>query len=358
MQRRILELDGIRALAVIGVLYTHFANEDSYLGHLGVRVFFVLSAFLITGLLIDARDAPKFEFFPAIRAFYIHRILRIVPTCYLMIITVTFLDGAIGRKFIYHLLFLSNFWFAIHQIWQPWQFSALWTLSVEWQFYLIWPIIVLNSSNRAVFIWALVSIVIAVVFWVALIIMRAGPNFPLLLPPASLDALAAGVMSRLFYDKLKRPTRIQIAIAIATAGTATILNFDPRDFEEVRYVLFEKFLIDILSLYPISILIASTAARSSFVLQRVLGFSPLVWLGRMSYGVYLYHVPMLWAAYSFTTAYYGFTLGPSLSRMASVTLMTVIAAYLSWLLIERPLQRYGRKLTYGSQAPITANIST
>jgi peptidoglycan/LPS O-acetylase OafA/YrhL len=80
------ELDGLRALAVLGVMYTHFVSHDSMLGTLGVYLFFVLSGYLISGILLrlrDAVDATDTKISNALKTFYIRRILRIVPVYYL-----------------------------------------------------------------------------------------------------------------------------------------------------------------------------------------------------------------------------------------------------------------------------------
>ncbi|WP_168347556.1 acyltransferase family protein [Rhizobium leguminosarum] len=82
---RIRGLDGIRAFAILGVFYTHFVDENSLLGDLAVRTFFILSAFLITGKLVALRDAEGFRF-AALRSFYARRALRLLPTYYAMVL--------------------------------------------------------------------------------------------------------------------------------------------------------------------------------------------------------------------------------------------------------------------------------
>ncbi|TIX66735.1 MAG: acyltransferase, partial [Mesorhizobium sp.] len=150
---RDIQLDALRAVAVTMVLYAHFLAPGgaSFVGHLGVRLFFVLSGFLITRLLIDARDAAAYEAGPALRAFYIRRMLRIFPPYFavLGLVWLTDLEHSRG-SLIWHALYLSNFWYALRNEWTPWLLCHFWSLSIEEQFYLAWPLIVLLAPRRRI----------------------------------------------------------------------------------------------------------------------------------------------------------------------------------------------------------------
>ena len=120
---RDIQLDALRAIAVTMVLYSHFyaAGGSSFWGHIGVRLFFVLSGFLITRLLLEARAAAAFETGPALKAFYIRRALRIFPPYFAVLAFVWLVDLEQSRgSLVWHALYLSNFWYALQNNWNPW----------------------------------------------------------------------------------------------------------------------------------------------------------------------------------------------------------------------------------------------
>ncbi|RUU12827.1 acyltransferase, partial [Mesorhizobium sp. M7A.T.Ca.TU.009.01.3.2] len=147
---RDIQLDALRAIAVTMVLYSHFfAEGPSFWGHIGVRLFFVLSGFLITRLLLEARSATEFETGPALRSFYIRRMLRIFPPYFAVLGFVWLVDLDQSRgSLVWHALYLSNFWYALHNNWNPWVLGHFWSLSIEEQFYLAWPLVVLLAPRR------------------------------------------------------------------------------------------------------------------------------------------------------------------------------------------------------------------
>ena len=147
------QLDALRAIAVTMVLYSHFLapNGSSFWGHIGVRLFFVLSGFLITRLLLEARAAAEFEAGPALRSFYIRRALRIFPPYFAVLgfVWLTDLEQSSG-SLVWHALYLSNFWYALRNEWTPWLLCHFWSLSIEEQFYIAWPLVVLLAPRRRV----------------------------------------------------------------------------------------------------------------------------------------------------------------------------------------------------------------
>jgi peptidoglycan/LPS O-acetylase OafA/YrhL len=153
------QLDGLRAIAVIAVLLHHFIDTE-YLplflsqipfGYLGVRLFFVLSGFLITGILLRERlaiESGHVTISIAFRQFYIRRFLRIFPLYYLVIaITLAFgLEEATE-----YWLSLSTYTFNIEislQGWYPSYFAHFWSLSVEEQYYVFWPWLILVVRRK------------------------------------------------------------------------------------------------------------------------------------------------------------------------------------------------------------------
>ncbi|RUX02716.1 acyltransferase, partial [Mesorhizobium sp. M2A.F.Ca.ET.037.01.1.1] len=149
---RDIQLDALRGVAVTLVLYSHFLapGGSSFVGHLGVRLFFVLSGFLITRLLLDARDTSAFASGPALRSFYARRMLRIFPPYFAVLALAWFASEQSRPSLAWHALYLSNFWYARQNDWTPWLLCHFWSLSIEEQFYLAWPLIVLLAPRRRI----------------------------------------------------------------------------------------------------------------------------------------------------------------------------------------------------------------
>jgi peptidoglycan/LPS O-acetylase OafA/YrhL len=180
------QLDGLRALAILPVLYTHFWNDDTWLGSAGVFLFFVLSGYLITGILLRSRTNPS-----ALQNFYLRRALRIAPIYYVTLGLAwrIHLPG-IRQTFLWHFFYLSNVLFTLENSWSPWYTAHLWTLSVEEQFYLVWPFLILFLPFKAIkpVVWSTI---------IASIVYQLGAYWFF-----GVDALGAGILVFSSLDKL------------------------------------------------------------------------------------------------------------------------------------------------------------
>ena len=169
LRRKMPELDTLRGVAILAVVFYHgFSQCDttglpgivraffaaSRFGWLGVNLFFVLSGFLITGILLDSRETPRYY-----KSFYLRRALRILPAYLLLLLLLLLLprlgvvEGRISWSFVgLSLIYLSNLtnFFGVAM-----QYGPLWSLAVEEQFYLLWPAAVRNLSRRALAFCAL-----------------------------------------------------------------------------------------------------------------------------------------------------------------------------------------------------------
>ncbi len=150
------QFDSLRAIAVLLVIVHHWVPENSILnytpnGPLGVNIFFVLSGFLITGILLKSKKqvethglARKTVF----RNFYIRRTLRIFPIYYLLLIVLWYLkDPSIQKDGVYYFTYTSNFLFYSEQFF-PGRLAHLWPLAVEEQFYIIWPFLIIFTLRK------------------------------------------------------------------------------------------------------------------------------------------------------------------------------------------------------------------
>jgi len=196
------QLDGLRAIAVLAVMYTHYLPEpywflSTYWGNWGVRIFFVISGFLMTQILLHKRESCPInarEQYQIIKKFYIKRFLRLAPVFYLALLLMYIFNVPNTREtFWWHVFYLSNIYFAITNSWHEYV-AHFWSLAVEFQFYLVWPLVMLFLSKQAIFTSILVTL--PVVFAYRFLCPIWGiPDITIwALPPYSLDALMLGAL--------------------------------------------------------------------------------------------------------------------------------------------------------------------
>jgi len=293
--------DGLRGIAIILVLLRH-VGEDSparrvggvvaaalNAGWLGVDVFFVLSGFLITGILLDARGdgaQPADGYF---RRFYARRALRIFPAYYLFLAVVVL----IGRPPMPHgawwyWSYLPNVLIARHG-WPDgtWDTGHLWSLAVEEQFYLVWPAIIAWTPRRRLPVLCLAVIVAAVALRVVLLPALAA----YVLTPARADTLAVGAVLAIALRSGPR-ARDAVARAAPTIGviTAAVLGA-----LFVTHRLDHRLTVGGLVLGSVAATLATAACIGRIGkgwIRRALEWGPLVSFGKYSYAIYLVQLPL------------------------------------------------------------------
>jgi peptidoglycan/LPS O-acetylase OafA/YrhL len=308
MNRRITELDGLRAIAVTLVFFNHFAPIKSApwldlfrrLGWVGVDIFFVLSGFLVTGILLKARVNTDGYY----RNFYVRRSLRIFPLYY-AIVTVTLVVMFVAKHGLelqqmnatwgnpaWMYAYLGNIRTAITNVSPPGYFLPMWSLHVEEQFYLIFPLLVLHLTRlqlRRLLTTAIVAapvIRLALAFW-----FPASPLLQYMLFPCRMDSLALGGLVAIYepdpevVKRWKLPlmagTFALLALAVETFRLAGG-TYDTTAERTIGYSLFDfAFVASI-------ILVLSYRGT---VGTRWLNWKPLQYLGMISYGVYLFQFP-------------------------------------------------------------------
>ncbi|OHV78235.1 acyltransferase [Ensifer sp. LCM 4579] len=346
------QLDGIRAVAVLMVVYAHFYAEDgSHWGHIGVRLFFVLSGFLITRLLLEARDDQRFQPATALKSFYARRALRIFPP-YFAVLGAVWLAGleTSGKVLGWHALYLSNFWYAHQDAWTPWVLCHTWSLSIEEQFYIVWPLVVLMAPRRSIATVCVSVILCSLAFrfyWPA----TGTPTLARdLLPPASMDALAAGGL-----------------LAAHRAGGAALPRWAERCWKPllvVSLILFplksvpttpvlEWFVwigLEVFPLLPLTLLVGACSRGIGGYVGRLVQAPPVTALGRISYGIYLYHAIAL-ALIVKAQAFIPVNVSEQgAGRLAVAGTATLILASISWIAFETPLNALKRHFPYARQA--------
>ncbi|MBL8822585.1 MAG: acyltransferase [Planctomycetia bacterium] len=339
IQNHISQLDGLRAFAVIFVIVTHttphFLPFD--IGAFGVRLFFVLSGYLITGILLGTHKAAETQFSKVIITFYIRRFLRIFPLYYLALLIAVIVNlPGIWESAWWHAAYLSNVKMVIEKV-TPEVGGHFWSLAVEEQFYLIWPFIVLLTPRKLLPWTIAVAIITAPIFryFAYNIFYTMMSRF---LMPSCLDTLGMGAMLALIQQSYPRFEK-RYAILLGASGSLILAYFYFRPDDRIaKYVL-----TDIASgCLSVAFVYISIASSNESALVRFLSWRPLAYIGTNSYGVYVWQ----WFIPNYAE-YFGIELPEkSWSLFLIVTGVSIVVASLSWFLLEKPLNELKRHFPY------------
>jgi peptidoglycan/LPS O-acetylase OafA/YrhL len=372
-------LDGLRGLAVTMVLLFHFVGQMlptnwvehaivavTKYGALGVELFFILSGFLITGILYDSRNDPHY-----FRNFYMRRVLRIFPLYYGVLALVFVvaplipllrgptLDYLVDRQ-AWAWLYGVNIYLAGHDEWSFSYLNHFWSLCVEEHFYLFWPLLVflLAHRPRTLIAVSLATSLCAVLARLTVLLMGLSWWSTVVLTPFKLDGLALGaflaVTARqpggLEWLRAAVPRVVTLVGALLAATFVWTLLVSRRELELVgslRIALFEILMACLL----VSLLMApKQSATSSFFRSR-----SAVFLGTYSYGLYVYHH---FISYYLTTNRTELELarwlgshGAAVALQATLgALVSLALAYTSYELFEKRFLRLKRLFRTGQAA--------
>jgi peptidoglycan/LPS O-acetylase OafA/YrhL len=353
------QFDGLRALAVLTVMIDHFSADVPnfplpdwiHLGATGVRLFLVLSGYFITSSLRRARDRMEGQGLSAakaIGAFYWRRFLRIGPA-YLVFVAIALLLGlgTIRQNWPWVLTGTVNWLIAWKDQW-PLAISHLWSICVQEQFYLFWPLLILFFPRK----WmlpAIVGIAIAgIVFRTGCVVFSAPLIARWVLPFGSLDSLAAGAALGWCGGKLKsnRGGWVVALTALSMLAVAAVLrNGDPAELKSV--------LVEPLEAGAFLILVARTATGFQGSMARFLAAPGLVFAGRISYGLYVYHILVAMIFNRWLPAPMRFLITIPSLRLIVLGIVTLLVAAASWRLLEEPINRFRSRATRAVLDPAT-----
>ena len=364
-------LDGLRAVAVALVLVGHGGIPGVAGGFIGVDIFFVLSGFLITSLLLDElRRTGRIE----LTGFWIRRARRLLPALVLMVLAVGAARELLPPQALTGLrndalaafLWMANWRFVAQktdyftQGAPPSPLQHTWSLGVEEQYYVLWPVLLvvvtllLGARARRYFRRATVGGVRFAIFLIATVGALVSATVAIVLASdatrdriyfgtdtraqALLTGAAAAALLVRDWPSLNRGwclirTRWGLRIArilpiVGLAGLAVAVHYATGSAGEFRHGLLTGVAIAAV------VVIGPVAMEQRGVVARLLAWPPLVWLGTISYGVYLWHWPIFLALNGERTGWTGVAL------FAARCAVTVAVATASWWLIEQPIRRW------------------
>jgi peptidoglycan/LPS O-acetylase OafA/YrhL len=348
------QLDGVRAVCILGVVASHLADGAAWhwlSGGLGVNVFFVLSGYLITMLALREERARGQLSLPA---FDVRRTLRIFPLYYLCLLVYCVLVFATGwgsslrsnfaAAFPYYLTYVQEIPYAFDVIaaqrLSP--FSHSWSLGIEEKYYLVWPVLAFGlwAWRPATRLWG--TLILLVLFAATQSLGRLNPTMAawrpeILLYPYShilWGCLLAILLEdeRWFHRLSWLGTRTGTTLALV-AFAVTQLAYEPLNGTFREVVILHA--------------VATTALLTSLLtgdgwLTRTLRARPAVFVGRVSYGVYLFHGLGISAAQRLIRPGSG-QIGLSMLAFALAVALTVLVAWVLAVVVERPCVRLGRR---------------
>lgn len=367
---RIPGLDGVRGIAILLVLVLHcFAFlPNSPLTKalhyvisgmwLGVDLFFVLSGFLITRILIETRGTPNY-----FRYFYARRVFRILPAYYLVLGFILLVYPQINPvvdltpETPYLLLQMQNWYFMMSgQV--PWPgVSHFWSLAIEEQFYLLWPLVVLHTPARHLARVCLLVFAASALSRAGLIAGGADWRVFYSATFSHLDGLAAGAWVAAVSSASARltPTQQQWLTRIGGLCLLALIPLILAARGRIDPVLM-ALCIGVGSVGFAALVYHVQAGQLPTWFARGMSHPVLVWLGRYSYGIYLIHLAVqveVWVrVQQWSASWLGSTpnLQILLSGCIAVTL-TLVSARLMYQWVEAPALRYARRYSAGHAAP-------
>ncbi len=342
------DIDGLRALAVILVVIFHAGFDFIPGGYIGVDVFFVISGFLITGIIKSDLTKNRFTF----ANFYKRRIKRLMPALFFVLFVTSILAffillpqdfSSYGRSVIAVVLSLSNVYF-----WrenggyfdgnvQEVPLLHTWSLSVEEQYYLVWPFFMVLTAKyleKKIYLWVLLLVtIVGVLFsqWVSDITFGAAYY---LLPTRAFELLLGSILA-LSWNRLPVLSGMLMNI-LALVGISLILGAAIYLDESSSFPGYNA----VIPTLGAALLLYTGRSKFS-VVNSLLSLTPIVWIGLISYSLYLWHWPVV-----VFIRYMGIELTTAISCF--IVVLSIILGWISWKYVETPF----RKSTHTEFKPV------
>jgi peptidoglycan/LPS O-acetylase OafA/YrhL len=372
---RIPELDGLRGIAILLVLTFHYfttvtgeaSGTFSYLhnfvamGWAGVDLFFVLSGFLIGGILLDARNSPHY-----FRTFYIRRLYRIIPLYYAWICGYILLVAVVGTTHLramgpqpearppmyVYFLFLQNLKaFHISGVAAAW-LGATWSLAVEEQFYLIIPLLIwLLTKRTLVIVLSMVILLAPELRFAVHNYVQLGPELVNVLMPCRADTFAMGILAAILWRNAKARTYLAtnklVMFFLVGASLAGLLVVSAKWYSRPWSLGMQTIGLTLIALF-FAVILLFVLSRPDGITASITRMRGLREIGTVSYCMYIIHIAVQGACQDIV-------LSPSIRQSADWTrvavliaaaILTYAIAKISWIFFEKPLFHKGHAYHY------------
>jgi len=343
-------LDGIRAVSILGIMANHGGFAWAGGGVISVNVFFVLSGFLITMLLMKEWTRSGTI---RLRSFWARRARRLLPALFVLLGAIGLYalffapDGTLGTlrtDGLSTLLYFSN-WHQIlsgqsyfNQVSAPSPLLHTWTLAIEEQFYLVWPIIVvvvlkLSKSTRVLFVIAVVGVIASATEMALMFHQGSDPSRIYYGTDTRaqdiLTGAALGIL--LFWRPAVTSKRVRTGFSLMAVVGASIFFFEWVKINGSPDVTYRGgfLLADVM----VAMVICGVVMAPRGIPARILSFGPLTFIGRISYGLYLWHWPIFLVLNGARTDLEGWSL------FGLRLVVTFVIAVASWYLVETPIRQ-------------------
>ena len=352
------QLDSLRALAVFGVMIEHFVPPTDAIraalpwGDFGVRLFFVLSGFLISGILLRCRDQldrSELALGAILRAFFARRFIRLIPVYYAYLAAIAVLLPPARHYLWVFALYLQNFLFALNPNVFHLMLAHFWTLAVEEQFYITWPAVLLLVPRRRLPVVLSVIVVAGPLLRLAGLAIGLSPHQIRMMMPAHFDTLGLGGLLALLQSGSEGPESrrgrmlaatglwigLPLSVVALIAGHLQLHALD---------VLISESAMGLLCTW----IIFHAARGFGGIAGTVLDSKALQYVGKISYGIYVYHFNVPGLIREKLAVRFGVVLPSSpWRRFPILVAFTLAVASLSWHWFERPLNRLKNRFSYG-----------
>lgn len=357
------ELDGLRCVAIAGVVLFHLRVPGFGLGSLGVWLFFVLSGYLITSILLQDRANGEGLGSYAGR-FYARRALRIFPLYYTYLgvnYVVQILAGHDVDGYFFYLTYTQNFLLGANRFTDiPGNLGHTWSLATEEQFYLLWPFLVYYLPRKWLSGFCLMLVIAAPIFRGWAYMALGNPFLTYAFPLGSADTLALGCLCALHWDRISKVGEAAMGAALVccvalfctlVASMGLWAVWDPVNWTRHPAQMLYISLAGVL-------FAALVASAQRFSWKQILRHPALVHIGKISYGIYVWHELAMALGSKVVEFLPPDAIGRDVVRIATSLVVTYLVSVVSYKYLETPFLKMKERYSGGKERVKDAQLAS